>query len=112
MKRIRLLVASLAIFAIAPMGIAWAAGGAKHAEAQDWHFEGVFGTYDRAQLQRGYLVYKDVCSACHNLKYVQFRHLRDIGFSEDQAKAIASELASQINSLKGTWIIMHVSSKA
>ena len=51
----------------------------------------MFGTYDRAQLQRGYLVYRDVCAACHQLKYVQFRHLRAIGFSEAEVKALAAE---------------------
>ena len=91
MRRLRILMAGLIIAAIAPLGMALAAGGDKHIEAQEWHFEGVFGTHDRAQLQRGYLVYKDVCSACHQLDYIQFRHLVDIGFSEDQAKAIAGE---------------------
>ena len=91
MKRAQVFLAALAIAAIAPVGLAWGAGGTKHAEPQDWHFEGVFGTFDRAQLQRGYLVYKEVCSACHQLKYIQFRHLLDIGFSDEQAKAIASE---------------------
>jgi ubiquinol-cytochrome c reductase cytochrome c1 subunit len=91
MTRLRILMAGLAIAASAPIGMALAAGGTKHIEPQEWHFEGVFGTHDRAQLQRGYLVYKEVCAACHRLNYVQFRHLVDIGFSEAQAKTIASE---------------------
>lgn len=57
---------------------------------------GVFGTFDRAQLQRGYQVYKEVCSGCHSLHRVAFRNLADIGFSEAEVKALAkqSEVAS------------------
>lgn len=90
MTRLGALAAALALAALAANGHATAAESARP-EAQDWPFEGVFGTYDRAQLQRGYLVYRDVCAACHQLKYVQFRHLRDIGFSEAEVKALAAE---------------------
>lgn len=58
-----------------------------------WSFEGPFGTYDRAALQRGFQVYKEVCSACHSLKHVAFRNLGDPGgpgFSEAEVKAIAA----------------------
>ncbi len=54
-----------------------------------WTSDGVFGTYDRAQLQRGYQVYKEVCSACHGLKHVAFRDLTAIGFSLPEVKALA-----------------------
>jgi cytochrome c1 len=56
-------------------------------------FEGPFGTFDRAQLQRGYKVYKEVCSACHSLRLVAFRNLADKGgpeFSEEQVKSLAA----------------------
>ena len=56
-------------------------------------FEGPFGTYDRAALQRGFQVYKEVCSACHSLNRVAFHALADPGgpgFTEAQAKAIAA----------------------
>ena len=56
---------------------------------RDWPHIGLFGTYDRAALQRGYRVYKDVCSACHSLKYISFRNLVEIGFTEAEAKAVA-----------------------
>jgi ubiquinol-cytochrome c reductase cytochrome c1 subunit len=52
---------------------------------------GVFGTFDRAQLQRGFLVYKEVCSACHGLERLAFRNLADIGFSEPEVKALAKQ---------------------
>ena len=41
----------------------------------DWSFAGPFGTYDKAQLQRGLKVYKEVCSACHSMNLVAFRTL-------------------------------------
>jgi ubiquinol-cytochrome c reductase cytochrome c1 subunit len=50
---------------------------------------GFFGTFDERQVQRGFQVYQEVCSACHSLKYVSFRDLTQIGYSEAQVKAIA-----------------------
>jgi cytochrome c1 len=58
---------------------------------QKWSFSGPFGTYDRAQLQRGLEVYREVCAVCHGLKMVAFRNLEDLGYSEAQVKAIAAE---------------------
>ena len=59
----------------------------------EWSFKGFFGKFDRASLQRGYQVYIEVCSACHSMKYLSYRNLSEPGgpeFSENQAKAIAS----------------------
>src|SRR5690606_29881431 len=56
-----------------------------------WSFAGPFGTYDKAQLQRGLKVYKAVCAACHALELVAFRTLADLGYSEAQVKAFAAE---------------------
>jgi ubiquinol-cytochrome c reductase cytochrome b/c1 subunit len=56
-------------------------------------FEGPLGTYDRGALQRGFQVYKEVCSACHSLNRVAFHNLADPGgpgFTDAQAKAIAA----------------------
>src|SRR5262249_35733030 len=44
-----------------------------------WSFDGPFGTYDRGALQRGFQVYKEVCSNCHSLSRVAFRNLADKG---------------------------------
>ena len=58
-------------------------------------FEGPFGTFDRAQLQRGYQVYKEVCSACHSMTLLRFRNLGEPGgpeFPPEQVKAMAAEL--------------------
>ena len=57
----------------------------------DWPFDGVFGKFDRQAAQRGFQVYREVCSACHGLKRLSFRNLKDLGFSEDEIKQIASE---------------------
>ena len=58
--------------------------------SQDWSFAGVFGTFDRGELQRGFQVYKEVCSGCHSLNYIAFRNLADLGFNELEVKAIAA----------------------
>lgn len=52
---------------------------------------GLFGRFDRRQVQRGFQVYKEVCSACHSLKYVAFRDLTRIGYSDAEVKAIATQ---------------------
>ncbi len=57
---------------------------------QQWSFDGVFGTYDRAAMQRGFQVYKQVCSACHPVKHLYFRDLEALGYTPDQVKAIAA----------------------
>ena len=59
----------------------------------DWSFKGLFGKFDRGELQRGFQVYTEVCSSCHSMKYVSYRNLAEKGgpeFTEAQAKAIAS----------------------
>lgn len=64
-----------------------------------YSFDGAFGRYDRQQLQRGFQVYKEVCSACHSMKQVSFRDLEGIGFSKAEVKAIASNWAIQTPSV-------------
>ena len=57
----------------------------------DWAFDGVTGTFDKQAIQRGFKVYKEVCSACHGVSRIAFRNLKEIGFSDEEIKAIASE---------------------
>ena len=60
----------------------------------DWTFDGPFGTFDRRQLQRGFQVYREVCSACHALEFVAFRNLGEPGgpeFGEAEVRALAAE---------------------
>lgn len=58
--------------------------------AQKWSFQGL-GTFDRAQLQRGFQVYKTVCSVCHSLTQLRYRNLEALGFSPAEVKALAAE---------------------
>src|SRR5688500_11571093 len=64
-----------------------------HKHPRDAHLSsaGLFGKYDNQQLQRGFQVYKEVCAACHGLKYVAFRDLEALGYSEAEVKAIADQ---------------------
>lgn len=64
---------------------------------QSWSFSGIFGTFDRAQLQRGFKVHREVCQACHQLK-IPFRSLAQNGgpqFSAGQVTALAAEYKVQ-----------------
>jgi quinol-cytochrome oxidoreductase complex cytochrome b subunit/cytochrome c1 len=58
-----------------------------------WSFDGPFGTYDRASLQRGFQVYKQVCAACHSMNRVAYRNLSALGYTEAQIKAVAAEVS-------------------
>jgi ubiquinol-cytochrome c reductase cytochrome c1 subunit len=60
--------------------------------AQDWSFYGAFGTYDRASLQRGFQIYREVCAACHSLSLVAYHDLSGIGYNEAEIKAIAASV--------------------
>jgi len=54
-------------------------------------FDGVFGTFDHASAQRGFQVYKEVCSACHAMRQLSYRNLQELGLSEQQVAAIAAQ---------------------
>ena len=56
-----------------------------------WSFDGPFGTFDRAALQRGFQIYNEVCSNCHSMNLLSYRDLSALGYSEDQIKAIAAQ---------------------
>ena len=66
----------------------------QHPTEIEWTHKGpgqlnVLGTFDRKQLQRGFQVYREICSACHSINRVAFRDLADLGFSPAEIKAIA-----------------------
>ena len=90
----RKLIASgaIALSALALAAAAVAAGSEAHPPHKHWHFQGPFGTYDRAAAQRGFQVYKEVCAACHSLSLVAYRNLMDLGLSENAVKAIAADV--------------------
>jgi ubiquinol-cytochrome c reductase cytochrome c1 subunit len=91
MRILRSLALAAAVALAAPAAVQ-AAGEAPKPPAQDWSFGGFFGTFDRASLQRGFQVYKEVCAACHALKQKAYRNLSDIGLSEDEIRAIAADV--------------------
>ena len=61
------------------------------APAHGWSFEGPFGRFDKAAMQRGFQVYKEVCASCHAVEHLTFRSLEGIGLGETDIKAIAAE---------------------
>ena len=91
---IRLIGSAVLAFGLG-LGAVHAADDAGHAmiERQKWSFGGMFGHFDRAQVQRGFLVYKEVCSSCHGVKRLSFRNLSEKGgpeFPEDGVKSLAA----------------------
>jgi ubiquinol-cytochrome c reductase cytochrome b/c1 subunit len=87
------LAAAAALFAVTAAVPAGAAETEKP-DRQSWSFAGPLGKFDRAQLQRGFKVYREVCSACHSLRRIAFRNLGEPGgpgFSEGQVKGLAAQ---------------------
>ena len=82
---------ALALSVLAAGAVAIAAEKEVHPPHKHWHFQGPFGTYDRAAAQRGFQVYKDVCAACHSLRMLSYRNLVELGLTEAQVKGIAAE---------------------
>ncbi|MCB1384422.1 MAG: cytochrome c1 [Nitratireductor sp.] len=85
-----------AMVAVSPAMSAEEAGGTPHYPLEHpkhvhWSFGGPFGHWDVGQLQRGFKIYREVCSACHALSRVAFRNLEDLGYSEEQIKTIAAD---------------------
>jgi cytochrome c1 len=73
------LAAAFVLVAASAPTPAHAAEDAEHPEEYEFSYEGVFGAYDRGQLQRGFLVYKQVCATCHSLEHLSYRHLGEPG---------------------------------
>jgi|KBSSwiStaDraftv2_1062776.scaffolds.fasta_scaffold20787_3 ubiquinol-cytochrome c reductase cytochrome c1 subunit len=61
--------------------------------------DGPFGRFDNQQLQRGFQVYSEVCSACHSLKLASFRELKGLGYNEAEIKKIASDWKTEVPSI-------------
>ncbi len=93
----RFFTRSLLVAAVAATVVAVPAQAAETAitfKSPGWSFDGPFGTFDRAALQRGFQVYKEVCAACHGLKRVAIRSLGEPGgpgFTEAEVKALANQ---------------------
>lgn len=90
----KLTLTAIAAMALMAGGANAAGDGAAHIEDIAFSFEGPFGKYDQAQLQRGLKVYTEVCRSCHGLQYVPLRTLADPGgpsYTEDEVRAYAAE---------------------
>ena len=80
-----------AILVISLSTTAFATSEKKEPKQIVWPFEGMFGTFDRQAAQRGAQIYFEVCSACHGMQHLYYRNLQDIGFSDAEIKAIATQ---------------------
>ena len=61
----------------------------------NWSFKELTGKFDRASLQRGFQVYKEVCASCHSMQYLSYRNLGEPGgpeFTQEEVKAIAASV--------------------
>ena len=72
-----------------------------HREPKELHLasDGPFGKFDKAQLQRGFQVYSEVCSACHSLSLASFRDLKGLGYEDPEIKKIASDWKTEVPSI-------------
>jgi ubiquinol-cytochrome c reductase cytochrome c1 subunit len=71
--------------------VVYASSVAEEPQQINWPFDGMTGKFDYESIQRGFKVYKEVCSACHSVRLIAFRNLEQIGFSEEQVKSLAAE---------------------
>lgn len=88
MRVIRSLALAASLFVAGP---ALAAGSGPTPPDARFGFAGLFGTFDRGALQRGFQVYKEVCSACHAMRQLSYRNLLEIGLTEAQVREIAAQ---------------------
>lgn len=79
LRKLSVIAAVAGLLTAGVAGSALAAGHPLPAKEVKWSFDGPFGKFDQAQLQRGYKVYREVCSACHAMSLVSFRNLGDKG---------------------------------
>ena len=102
MRRTKLFNVTLAVlagFALSATMVMAADGGDDHSHhhdpgvlyTKDWSFDGPFGHFDQATLQRGFQVYKEVCATCHGLDFISFRNFEALGYNPAEIKAIAAE---------------------
>jgi len=99
-KTFRFLVAAAGVATLLSAAPVHAAGEAPIPPSQRWSWANpVFGMFDRAQLQRGFQVYREVCSSCHGMNLLAYRNLYQEGgpeFTREQAQAIAAQFRTRI----------------
>lgn len=88
------IIALSATLGLSNMAVA-AGGDTTELQVREWSFSGPFGTFDKASMQRGFQVYREVCAGCHSMDLIAFRNLADLGYNEAEIKAIAAEYEVQ-----------------
>jgi ubiquinol-cytochrome c reductase cytochrome c1 subunit len=91
-KTLFILAASLVL-----SGNAFAGSGAAHFAKQEWSFDSITAEWEKDKIKRGYTVATQVCMNCHSFKYISHRNLKEVGFSEVEAMAMAAELDIKMN---------------
>lgn len=86
----RLAIAAGLALATLTTAVAGQAAEAEKPKSEKWSFDGVFGTFDRQQLQRGLKVYSTVCANCHGMRHLAYRNLVEIGLTPSEARAVAN----------------------
>jgi ubiquinol-cytochrome c reductase cytochrome c1 subunit len=79
LRKLSIIAAVVGLMTAGLAAPAFASGHKEEPPKINWSFNGPFGKFDQAQLQRGYKVYREVCSACHSMSLVSFRNLGDKG---------------------------------
>jgi len=75
--------------------VAYASGDVAKPVDIKWSFEGIFGTFDRDAVKKGGQIFFEVCGSCHSMNLMSYRNLVDIGWTEEEAKALAAEYEVQ-----------------
>ncbi|NOX43958.1 MAG: cytochrome C [Gammaproteobacteria bacterium] len=53
--------------------------------------ENIVFSQDPASLQRGAMIYYDVCRICHSMKYIRYKTLQEIGLSNKQIDTLRGD---------------------
>lgn len=73
-----------------------------------WHFSGPFGVYDKAAVQRGYQVYREVCAACHALDHLSFHHLGEKGGPYYNPDYVSPNDNPDVKALAADWLVSDI----
>jgi len=87
----KLLITAALGVSMAVSSSAFAAGDTVKPIDMKWSWEGMFGTFERADIKKGGQIFFEVCAGCHSMDLMSYRNLVDIGWPEEEAKALAAE---------------------
>jgi len=91
LKKICVLLSIISIFTISATLTKNSYGNEVKIPKQEWGFTGFTGKFDKSSLRRGFQIYKEVCSTCHQMTFMSYRNLQGMGYSDDVIKAFAAE---------------------